>query len=51
MNSNGLDELGEPIQHVMDNTKRKPITRLLTNLGSNGGWKNSKASTWSRNFH
>jgi hypothetical protein len=34
--------LGEPVQLVMDNTKRGPITRLPTNLGSNTRWKISK---------
>jgi len=46
-----MNWFGGLVQLAMDNAKRRLITRLLTNLGSNKGWKNSKVSTWSRDFH
>jgi hypothetical protein len=59
MDEDGLQQIqmgsiswfGELVQHVVDNAKKKFVTRLLTNLGNNLRWKNSRASTWSRNFH
>jgi hypothetical protein len=41
----------EPIKLVVDNAKKRPVMKLPMNLESNGGWKNSKVSTWSRDFH
>ncbi len=35
----------------MDNAKIRYVTRLPTNLGSDKRWKNSKASTWSKDSH
>jgi len=46
-----MSRFGRLVQLAMDNAKKRPVTRLLTNLRSNGGWKNSRASTWSRDFH
>jgi hypothetical protein len=34
----------------MDYTTRRPVMRFFMNLGSNKGWKNPRASAWSRNF-
>jgi hypothetical protein len=52
MNSNGLNELfGECVHLVMDYAMRGPITRLFTNLGRIGGWKNPRTSAWLRNFN
>jgi hypothetical protein len=46
-----MSQFGKPIQLVVDNAKRIHVTRLSTNLGSNRGWKNSRASMWSRDSH
>jgi hypothetical protein len=43
-----MNQFGEPIQPAMDNTKIRPVTRLLMNLKCNDKWKNSRASRWSR---
>ncbi len=55
MDSNKLKwapcQFREPIQLAMENAKRRPITRLPTNLQSNGRWKNLRASMWLRDSH
>jgi hypothetical protein len=42
---------GRPIQLTMGYAKKRHVTRFLTNLGSNKGWKNSRVSMWLRNVH
>jgi hypothetical protein len=45
MNSNGLKIwFGRHVQPVVDNARRRLVTKLLMNLGNNKGWKNSRKS-------
>ncbi len=41
-----MSRLGGHVQPTVDNAKKRHVTRLPMNLGNNGGWKNSRASTW-----
>jgi hypothetical protein len=43
-------QFGGSIQLAMDYAMRGPVEKFFTNMGSNEGWKNPRASEWSRNF-
>jgi hypothetical protein len=41
---------GKLVHLVVDYTTKGLVTKLFTNLGRIGGWKNSRMNAWSRNF-
>jgi hypothetical protein len=38
------------VQLIVDCATRGHVVRFVTNLGSNGGWKNPMVNVWSRHF-